>query len=68
MPNTIILTSNMEPDKWGIFFIESVLKCAMDHIFDRALPIPIKEHNYYGNMGSKIEVTAGIDPLRIPGF
>ena len=40
IPNTMIVTSNIEPDRWVTFFNdEPALKCAMDRFFDKALLI-----------------------------
>lgn len=59
-PNTMIITSNMEPDKWSTFFSdEPALKCAMDRFFDNALLISMKGRSYRGRQRRKIEVTAG---------
>ncbi len=62
-PNTMIVTSNMEPDKWVTFFNdEPALKCAMDRFFDKALLISMKGRSYRGKYRRKIEVTAGVEP------
>ena len=59
-PNTMIITSNMEPDKWVTFFSdEPALKCAMDRFFDNALLISMKGQSYRGRSRRKIEVTTG---------
>lgn len=59
-PNTMIVTSNTEPDKWVTFFNdEPALKCAMDRFFDKALLISMKGRSYRGNCRRKIEVIAG---------
>lgn len=58
--NTMIVTSNMEPDKWVTFFSdEPALKCAIDRFFDKALLISMKGRSYRGNCRRKIEVVAG---------
>lgn len=58
--NTMIVTSNTEPDKWVTFFNdEPALKCAMDRFFDKALLISMKGRSYRGNCRRKIEVVAG---------
>ena len=48
-PNTLILTSNKSPDKWGEYFSEdSSLLCALDRIFDTATVFMIKGNTYRG--------------------
>lgn len=60
MPNTMIVTSNVEPDKWVTFFAdEPALKCAMDRFFDKALLISMKGKSYRGGCRRMIEVIAG---------
>lgn len=62
MPNTMIVTSNVEPDKWVTFFAdEPALKCAMDRFFDKALLISMKGKSYRGGSRRMIEVIAGND-------
>lgn len=62
-PNTMIVTSNMEPDKWvTVFNDEPALKCAMNRFFDKALLISMKGRSYRGKCRRKIEVTAGVEP------
>ena len=58
-PNTMIVTSNVEPDKWVTFFNdETALKCAMDRFFDKALLISMKGKSYRGGCRRMIEVVA----------
>ena len=46
-PNTLILTSNKGPDKWGEFFSEdSTLLCTLDRVFDSAIVFMIKGSSY----------------------
>ena len=46
-PNTLILTSNKGPDKWGEFFSEdSTLLCTLDRVFDSAIVFMIKGNSY----------------------
>ncbi len=48
-PNTMILTSNQSPDKWGEYFSEdSSILCALDRIFDDATVYMIKGESYRG--------------------
>ena len=66
-PNTMIVTSNIEPDRWVTFFNdEPALKCAMDRFFDKALLISMKGRSYRGNCRRKIEVIAGSDMVKKP--
>ena len=59
IPNTMIVTSNVEPDKWVTFFAcEPALKCAMDRFFDKALLISMKGKSYIGGCRRMIEVIA----------
>ena len=55
----MIVTSNIEPDRWVTFFNdEPALICAMDRFFDKALLISMKGRSYRGNCRRKIEVAA----------
>ncbi len=59
-PNTMILTSNMTPDKWGEFFGEdSSLLCALDRIFDDATVFMIKGKSYRGRKLTTVALSAG---------
>ena len=67
IPNTMIVTSNIEPDRWVTFFNdESALKCAMDRFFDKALLISMKGRSYRGSCRRKIEVIAGNGMVQKP--
>ena len=67
IPNTMIVTSNIEPDRWVTFFNdESALKCAMDRFFDKALLISMKGRCYRGSCRRKIEVIAGNGMVQKP--
>ena len=62
-PNTMILTSNKTPDKWGEYFSEdSALLCSLDRIFDAATVFMIKGNSYRGKQCETIALSAG-DPL-----
>lgn len=59
-PNTIILTSNLCPDKWGEFFSEdSSLLCSLDRIFDTATVFMIKGESYRGKNCNTVSLSAG---------
>lgn len=61
--NTMIITSNAEPDRWVEFFKdEPALKSAMDRYFDNALVIFMRGASYRGTNRRKIEVIAGTEP------
>lgn len=48
-PNTMILTSNYGPDKWGEFFTgSSTLLCTLDRLFDRASVFMMKGPSFRG--------------------
>ena len=48
--NTMILTCNVEPDKWIDFFSdEEALKSAMDRFFDQCLVISLHGNSYRGS-------------------
>ena len=67
IPNTMIVTSNIEPDRWVTFFNdEPALKCAMDRFFDKALLISMKGRCYRGSCRRKIEVIAGNGMVQKP--
>lgn len=60
VPNTMILTSNVEPDKWIDFFSdEEALKSAMDRFFDQCLVISLHGNSYRGSGRRKIEIHVG---------
>jgi len=60
VPNTMIVTSNTEPDKWNMFFDDdAALKCAMDRFFDQALVISMRGRSYRGRQRRKIDVIVG---------
>ena len=67
-PNTLILTSNKTPDKWGEFFSEdSSLLCSLDRIFDSAMVFMIKGNSYRGRKCDTValstrDVTASSKP------
>lgn len=66
VPNTIIFTSNINPDKWnGYFSDNSTLLCAMDRIFDTATVYLIKGNSYRGKACETISITAGA-PSALP--
>ena len=59
-PNTLILTSNLMPGKWGEFFSEdSSLLCSLDRIFDIATVFTIKGQTYRGKQCNTITLAAG---------
>jgi DNA replication protein DnaC len=59
-PNTMILTSNIEPDKWVQYFADEMpLKSAMDRFFDKCLVINMHGNSYRGGCRRKIDVTVG---------
>jgi DNA replication protein DnaC len=56
----LIITSNVEPDKWIDFFAdEEALKSAMDRFFDQCLVISLHGNNYRGSGRRKIEIHVG---------
>ena len=59
-PNTLIMTSNKSPDKWGEYFddADSIL-CAMDRIFDNAAVFIMKGDSYRGRRLETCLVEAG---------
>lgn len=60
-PNTVIITSNTGPEKWGEFFSEdSTILCTMDRIFDKSLVFLIKGDSYRGRKRETIALSAGI--------
>lgn len=66
VPNTLILTSNKSPDKWGEFFSEdSSLLCALDRIFDMATVFMIKGNTYRGRKCETVALSTG-DALAVP--
>lgn len=65
-PNTLIITSNKSPDKWGEYFNEdSTLLCSLDRIFDAAIVFMIKGNSYRGKHCETIALSAGV-PLPTP--
>ena len=66
VPNTLILTSNKSPDKWGEFFSEdSSLLCALDRIFDTATVFMIKGNTYRGRKCETVALSTG-DASAVP--
>ena len=60
VPNTMILTSNVEPDRWVDFFSdEEALKSAMDRFFDQCLVISMHGNSFRGSGRKKIDVHIG---------
>lgn len=60
VPNTMIFTSNMNPDKWGEYFTEdSSLVCALDRLFDVATVYLIKGNSYRGKKCETISLSVG---------
>jgi DNA replication protein DnaC len=60
VPNTLILTSNKSPDKWGEFFSEdSSLLCALARIFDTATVFMIKGNTYRGRKCETVALSTG---------
>lgn len=65
-PNTLILTSNLQPSRWGEFFGEnSSLLCSMDRIFDMATVFNIKGQSYQGKQLQTVTLAAG-QPSSLP--
>lgn len=65
-PNTLILTSNLQPSRWGEFFGEdSSLLCSMDRIFDKATVFNIKGQSYRGKELQTVTLAAG-QPSALP--
>lgn len=65
-PNTLILTSNLQPSRWGDFFGEnSSLLCSMDRIFDMATVFNIKGQSYRGKQLQTVTLAAG-QPSSLP--
>ena len=65
-PNTLILTSNKSPDKWGEFFSEdSSLLCALDRVFDVATVFMIKGTTYRGRKCETVALSTR-EALSIP--
>lgn len=65
-PNTLILTSNLGPDKWSEFFSEdSSLLCSLDRIFDFATVFTIKGQSYRGRNRTTVSLSAG-QPNALP--
>ena len=59
-PNTMILTSNTNPSKWGEFFSEdSSLLCSLDRIFDNAVVFMMKGDSYRGKRLETIPIETG---------
>ena len=59
-PNTMILTSNTSPNKWGEFFGEdSSLLCSLDRIFDDATVFMMKGSSYRGKRQETIALETG---------
>lgn len=65
-PNTLILTSNKSPDKWGEFFSEdSSLLCALDRVFGVATVFMIKGTTYRGRKCETVALSTR-EALSIP--
>lgn len=59
-PNSMIITSNIDPSSWPQFFDEdSAVKCMMDRFFDHALMISFSGQGYRGRDNHRIKVVAG---------
>ena len=59
-PNTMILTSNIGPDKWSEFFSDdSSLLCSIDRIFDTATVFMMKGQSYRGRKCETIAIETG---------
>ncbi len=59
-PNTMILTSNIGPDKWSEFFCDdSSLLCSLDRIFDTATVFMMKGQSYRGRKCETIAIETG---------
>lgn len=59
-PNTMILTSNINPSKWNEFFSEdSSLLCSLDRIFDDATVFMMKGQSYRGKRLKTIAIETG---------
>lgn len=59
-PNTMILTSNIGPDKWSEFFSDdSSLLCSLDRIFDTATVFMMKGQSYRGRKCETIAIETG---------
>lgn len=60
IPNTMICTSNLTPDKWAEFFSEdSSLLCALDRVFDEANIFIIEGESHRGGGLERILLEAG---------
>jgi len=59
-PNTMILTSNIGPDKWSEFFSDdSSLLCSIDRIFDTATVFMMRGQSYRGRKCETIAIETG---------
>ena len=59
-PNSMIFTSNKNPDKWGEYFSEdSSLLCALDRMFDNATVFLLNGDSYRGKNLETINLEAG---------
>ncbi len=59
-PNTLILTSNIGPDKWSEFFNDdSSLLCTLDRVFDAATVFVMKGQSYRGRKCETIAIETG---------
>ena len=59
-PNTLILTSNIGPDKWSEFFSDDdSLLCSLDRIFDTATVFMMKGQSYRGRKCETIAIETG---------
>ena len=65
-PNTMIFTSNMQPDAWSEYFAEgSSLLCSLDRIFDDASVFIIKGDSYRGKNLETFKLQAGNPPPQV---
>ncbi len=59
-PNTLILTSNIGPDKWSEFFSDDdSLLCSLDRIFDTATVFMMKGQSYRGRKCETMAIETG---------
>ena len=59
-PNSMIFTSNKNPDKWGEYFSEdSSLLCALDRMFDNATVFLLNGDSYRGKNLETVNLEAG---------
>ena len=59
-PNTMIFTSNKNPDKWGEYFEEDdSLLCSLDRMFDNATVFLLNGESYRGKNLETVNLEAG---------